>query len=82
MTQGAGQAVPEPVLEVVHECEEHRCKKRRRYPDHGAEADEPEVGGAAETRGRVPRGQVLREERLRDHIDRYEEDEDGVGARD
>jgi hypothetical protein len=35
----AGQAVPQPVLEVVHHREEERGEKRRRDPDHRSERD-------------------------------------------
>jgi hypothetical protein len=43
-----GQAVPQPVLEVVHHREEERGEKRRRDPDHRSERDKPQVRAAAE----------------------------------
>jgi len=44
----AGQAVPQPVLEVVHHREEERGEKRRRDPDHRSERDKPQLRAAAE----------------------------------
>jgi hypothetical protein len=39
LAECAGQAVPQPVLEVVHHREEERGEKRRRDPDHRSERD-------------------------------------------
>jgi hypothetical protein len=55
MAERAGEAVPEPALEVVHEGQEDRGKKRRRNPDHRAEADESQKLGAAEVRRKFVR---------------------------
>src|SRR4029450_12241179 len=42
------QAVPQPVLDLVHSREEERGEKRRRNPDHRSEPDESEICAAAE----------------------------------
>ena len=44
------QVVPEPVLEVVDEREEHGRDERGRDPDQRAEPDQAQVGGAAQLR--------------------------------
>jgi hypothetical protein len=50
VAERAREAVPEPVLEVVHEAEETGGEDRRGDADRRAEADESQVGDVAEGR--------------------------------
>jgi hypothetical protein len=57
MPEAVRQVGPEPVLEVVNECEEECGDERRRDTDHGSEPDELEIRRAAEILSRF--GQAL-----------------------
>jgi len=50
VAERAREAVPEPVLEVVHEAEEAGREERRGNAGRRTEADEPKIGDEAEGR--------------------------------
>ena len=50
MPECIGEVVPEPVLDVVDERQEHGRDKRRRDADHGAEGDEAQVRASGDLR--------------------------------
>jgi hypothetical protein len=50
MTERVRKVVPEPVLDVVHEGEEDRCRQRSRNANEGAEGDEAQVRARTDLR--------------------------------
>ncbi len=50
MTERFGKVVPEPVLDVVDEGEEDRCRQRSRNAHYGAEGDEAQVRARSDLR--------------------------------
>lgn len=50
MTECVRKVVPEPVLDVVHEREEDRCRQRSRNAHHGTEGDEAQVRACSDLR--------------------------------
>jgi hypothetical protein len=50
MTERFGKVVPEPLLDVVDEGEEERCRQRSRNAHYGAEGDEAQVRARTDLR--------------------------------